>query len=314
MHGDQIPGGTTPKHHPSVPVALILIGLIVFFLGINWPIMKTGLESITPVWFAAVRVGAAALVVTTAGLATKRLRVPPRHDLPIVLTVGLGGIALQLGLVFTGLQFIPAGRSSVLLWTAGLWAVPMAAVVLREHMTGRRWVGLAVGIAGIVALFEPWQFDWSDRDILIGHGILLCAALVAGAIIVHTRGHRWASGPATALPWQLGIATIVLLVAAPLVEGAPEIDWSPGFIAIVAYEGIIATGFVSWARQVVALTLSAMTISLIFMGVPLVGLISSVIATGETVTLVGALGILGIGTGVAISVLTAAGEDSPRPR
>ena len=137
---------------------------------------------------------------------------------------------------------------------------------------------------------------------------------MAGGIIVHTRGHRWETGPAVALPWQLGIATAVLLIAAPIFEGAPEIDWSPRFIAIVAYEGIVATGFVSWARQIVALSLRAITISLIFMAVPLVGLLSSVIATGETVTVFGALGVLGIGTGVAISVLTATGGDAPRPR
>jgi drug/metabolite transporter (DMT)-like permease len=282
---------------------MLLLGTTVLALGINWPIMKTGLRSIDPVWFAVLRVSAAGVVIGAIAAVLGRLAPPPRHDWPVVASVGAGGIALNLFLVFTALQFVPAGRSSVLVWTAGLWAVPIAALTLREHMTPRRWTGLVAGVGGLVLLFEPWRFDWGDGKVLLGHGLLIAAAILQAGVIVHTRGHRWETGPTHALPWQMLVAASLLLVAAFAMEGLPEIDWSPGFAAIVAYQALLATGFAAWARQVVVLSLRATTVSLVMMAIPLVGLLASIVTLGERVSAIGLVGVTAIGVGVALSVL-----------
>ncbi|MBU1226093.1 MAG: DMT family transporter [Actinobacteria bacterium] len=288
---------------PAPATALGLLSVTVVLLGVNWPLMKIGLDSVEPVWFAVLRVATAGTVIGGIALLTGRLRLPPRHDWPVVASVGAGGIALNLVLVFTALQFVPAGRSSVLVWTAGLWTVPIAAVALRERMTGRRWAGLIAGIAGIVLLFEPWRFAWSEGDIVVGHGLLIASAVLQAAVIVHTRGHRWETGPTAALPWQMLLGTLLLLGVALVREGAPEIEWSMGFGAIVAYQALLATGFAAWAKQMVTLSLRATTVSLVLMAVPVVGLVSSVIILGETVSGVGIAGVVGIAFGVAVSLL-----------
>ena len=280
-----------------------MLGITVLILGINWPIMKIGLESIDPLWFAFVRVTAAGVVVSVVALAMGRLRPPPREDWPVVLSVGLAGTGIHLAILFTALQYVPAGRSSVLVWTAALWTVPIASVALKERMSPRRWVGLVAGIAGIVMLFEPWRFAWSDGDVLLGNGLLLGTAVLQGAVFVHTRAHRWKTGPTDALPWQMLTAAVPLLVVALVLEGAPRIDWSIGFGAIVAYQAVLATGFSAWSRQIVVLSLRATTVSLIMMAIPLVGMVASVVALDETVTLAAGIGVLAIGLGVAMSVL-----------
>lgn len=299
----------TPRLQPLGNVAAFLVlGATVLVLGLNWPIMKTGLESIGPLWFAVLRVAAAGVLVFAVSAVTGRLRPPPRHDVPVVLSVGAGAIALNLILVFTALQFVPAGRSSVLVWTAALWTVPIAAVALREHMTPRRWLALAAGITGIVLLFEPWQFDWSDGEVLFGHALLIGSAILQAAVIVHTRGHRWETSPTAALPWQLLVAAVILIVFALVREAAPEIDWSLGFALIVAYQALLATGFAAWAKQVVVLSLRATTVALVLMAIPLVGLLSSMVSLGETITWVGMLGVAGIAIGVAISIFAERAE------
>ena len=290
-------------HAPSPAAALVLLGITVLILGINWPIMKTGLDSIGPLWFAFLRVASAGLVISIAAAATGRFRVPPRQDWPLVMSVGLAGTGIHLALLFTALQFVPAGRSSVLVWTAALWVVPIAVIALGERMTPRRWIGLIAGIGGIILLFEPWRFAWSDGDVVLGNGLLLGTAVIQGAVIVHLRAHRWVSGPTTVLPWQMFVAAVPLLVVAMAVEGAPRIDWSPGFAAIVVYQAVFATGFAAWARQIVLLSLRATTVSLIMMSIPLVGLFASVVALDETVSPAAAVGVVAIGLGVALSVL-----------
>ncbi|MBI5157499.1 MAG: DMT family transporter [Acidimicrobiia bacterium] len=295
-----------PHHHParlSPARALTMLGITVVILGINWPIMKQGLESIDPLWFAFVRVTAAGMVVTAVAAAMGRLRPPPREDWPVVLSVGLAGTGIHLAILFTALQYVPAGRSSVLVWTAALWTVPIASVALQERMSPRRWVGLIAGIAGIVLLFEPWRFAWSDGDVVLGNGLLLGTAVLQGAVIVHTRAHRWRTGPTDALPWQMLTAAVPLLVAALAIEGPLHIDWSVGFAGIVAYQAVLATGFSAWSRQIVVLSLRATTVSLVMMAIPLVGIVASVVALDENVTFAAAVGVAAIGIGVAMSVL-----------
>ena len=191
----------------------------------------------------------------------------------------------------------------MLVWTAALWTVPIAAVALREHMSVRRWIGLAAGITGIVLLFEPWQFDWSNGEVVFGHALLIASAILQASVIVHTRGHRWESSPTVALPWQLLVATVLLGAFAAIREAAPEIDWSLGFVLIVAYQALLATGFSAWAKQVVVLRLRATTVSLTLMAIPLVGLLSSVVTLGESITWIGIVGVTGIGAGVAVIIL-----------
>ncbi len=110
-------------------------------------------------------------------MARRTLVVPPRRDLPIVASMALFRLTAVTVLVFTALELVPAGRSSVVVWTSSLWTVPIAAIFLGERMTGARWVGLSLGIAGVLALFEPWGFDWTEPGVAVGHALLILAAI-----------------------------------------------------------------------------------------------------------------------------------------
>jgi drug/metabolite transporter (DMT)-like permease len=206
-------------------------------------------------------------------------------------------------MVFTGLQLIPPGRSSVIVWTASLWTVPLAAAFLGEKMVGRRWVGLWLGISGVVVLFEPWRLSWSEPDVILGHALLILAAMTNAATSVHIRGHRWTMTPLQAVPWQLAGAAIILLILALVTDGIPEIDWTGQLGWIVAYQGLLATGTAFWAQIVILRNLAAVSTNLTLMAVPVVGVVSSALFVGEEVTgtLVG--GLVLIIAGVTINLL-----------
>jgi drug/metabolite transporter (DMT)-like permease len=280
----------------------LMLWATILILGINWPLNTLALRSVSSLWFTVLRASGATLVIAVLSLANGRLRPPPRGDWPVVVSVGVGGIAGVYGLVFTALRFVPPGRSSVLVWTSGLWAVPIAAVALRERMSLLRWTGLTVGIAGIVMLFEPWRFRWSDHDILVGHILLVLAAILQAAVAVHMRGHRWQSSPADVLVWELLLAAGALTGAALLREGWPAVRWSWSFAANLTFQAVLASGFAMWAKQAVLQRMRATSVTSTMMAIPVIGLISSVIVLGESVTLVGMLGVVAIIAGVATSV------------
>ncbi|HLF61573.1 MAG TPA: DMT family transporter [Acidimicrobiia bacterium] len=290
-----------------------LLVTVVLVLGLNWPVMATGIQAITPLWMGAFRVAGAAIVVITIGVVRGKLALPLRADLPILISLAVFRLAAVFVLVFTALQLVPPGRSSVVVWTTSLWTVPIAAIFLGERMSGRRWVGLLLGIAGVIVVFEPWSFDWDNRGVALGHGLLILAAITNAATSVHIRRHRWAITPLEAIPWQLIGATALLVVLGLAVEGVPAIHWTPQLILVVLYQGVLATGIAFWAQIVILRNLSAVSTNLTLMAVPVVGVVSSAILLGEQITVSLAIGLVLVVIGVAINLLAEKGKEGFGP-
>ena len=292
----------------------LLLAFAVVVLGMNWPIMSIGLESFTPLWMAAFRVGVAAVVVGVVGACTGNAVVPSRRDLPIVLSVAIFRLATVMVLVFSGLRLVPAGRASVLVWTSALWTVPIAANVLGERMSRRTWTGLAIGIVGVVVLSELWGNNWRQPDVIVGTLLLVIAAIINAATAVHIRGHRWTIDPLQALPWQLLIATLPLIVAGFVVDGPPDVDWTPELMWILAYQAILASGGALWAQVIVLQHVSAISTNVMMMGVPVVGVVSSSLVLHEPVTATLVVGIGLVIAGVAVNLRRPRGgspDDAP---
>lgn len=286
------------------PAIYLLLATVVLVLGLNWPIMATALESITPIWMGVFRVAGAAAVVTTIGAVQGKMSVPPRRDLPMIVSLAVFRLAAVFVLVFTALELVPPGRSSVVVWTTSLWTVPIAAVFLGERMSGRRWVGLALGVGGVVVLFEPWAFDWEEPGVALGHALLILAAITNAATAVHIRGHRWTITPLEAIPWQLLGAAVPLVPLALIVDGPPVIDWTPQLVWIVLYQGMLATGIAFWAQIVILRNFSAVSTNLTLMAVPVVGVVSSAVLLGEDVTTALGIGLVLVIAGVALNLLS----------
>jgi drug/metabolite transporter (DMT)-like permease len=291
-----------PATLSRVAVYPLLVAVVVI-LGINWPFLATGLESIEPIWMVVFRLVGGAVTVLTFSAATGRLIRPPRQDYPMILSVAVFRLALVFILVFTALTIVPPGRSSILTWTAALWTVPIAVAFGGEHMNGLRWLGLTVGIGGIILVFDPFRLDWTDTRVVLGHVMLLTAAILNSSVSVHVRRHRWASSPLALLPWQLLVATIPMLLIALITEGIPSIDWTTQLAAIVIYQGTLASAFALWGQLTVLRSLPAISTNIGLMGVPVVGLLASSVLVDEPLTFSVVTGLILVLAGVAVSVI-----------
>lgn len=272
------------RHGLTAGRALLLLGLLVVMWGANWPIMKAGLKIVPPFWFAVERLGFGALTLFLVLGLTGRLRLPPRHDLPVLLAVGLLQMALFLALVNTALQVVPAGRSAVLAYTTPLWVAPGAALFLGERMTRGRVIGLALGLGGLVVLFNPLVFPWHDGDAVLGNALLLVAALAWSIAILVIRRHRWHASPLQLVPWQMLVAMLPLTVAAVALEGPPVANLSWDYLLLMGYNGPLATGLCYVIALTLTLALPAVTVSLGFLAIPAAGVLASTLALGEPLT------------------------------
>ena len=121
------------------------------------------------------------------GLALRRVAWPVRATFPVILSVGLLHMGAFAALVSLGLQHVPAGRSVVLAYTTPLWVIPAARLFLGEPIGPGRRAGLLLGLAGLILIFNPLAFDWSDRAAIFGNALVLLAALCWAANIVYVR-------------------------------------------------------------------------------------------------------------------------------
>ena len=280
--------------------AFWLLGAVVVLWGANWPIMKVGLESISPLWFGGLRMAGGAAVLFALLAVLGRLRLPVRHDWPVVLSVGLLHMTLTTALMYFGLTYVEAGRAALLSYTTPLWVAPLAAPLLGETLGWRRVAGVAVGMSGLAALFNPLGFDWNDPHTVIGNGILTVSAMVWAVAILHVRKHKWHGTPLDLAPWQMAIAGVLLCGGAVVVEDAGAIQWSGWLGANLAYNGVVASAFCFWAMLTVMRSLPAVTTSTASLAIPVSGVLFSALALGEvlTPTLLGGLAL--IVTGVAL--------------
>jgi drug/metabolite transporter (DMT)-like permease len=266
---------------PSAGQGAVFLVVAVLAWGLTWPINKAVLEAMSPYWMAAFRSAIAAAALACFFLPRGRLVVPSKADMPVLVSITLLHMVGFSVLAAIGLQLVPVGRSVVLAYTTPLWVMPGAALFLGERFTFRRVLGLALGLAGLGVLFNPFAFDWHDRASLLGHGALLAAAFCWAASILHIRGHAWRSTPLQLLPWETFLATAILFGIA-LVSGPwPEVEWNAKLLALLAATSVLGSTIPYWAVAMAGRGLPAGTVSLGLLGAPVVGVVAAMAALGE---------------------------------
>ncbi len=284
---------------PMATAFRLLFAAVILFGG-AWPVTKYALADATPLWFGTGRAALAALVAALLLLALGRLRWPAAEDRRALAFLGL----LQLGgffaLTHLAVALVPAGRTAVLSNVVTYWLIPLSVLLLGEKVSPVRWAAAAVGMAGAAVLIGPWAVDWSDRQGVYGHLMLVAAGLLWSIAIIASR--KWP--PKTAmldlLPWCFAIGTLVLLPLALLME--PEGGVGAGAWLPLLYIGLIAAPIGTWCVIEAGRQLPGAVSSVGFLMVPAFGVLISTIWLGEPL----GWDVLAGGGLIVISVILAA--------
>jgi drug/metabolite transporter (DMT)-like permease len=278
---------------------------VVLAWGLVWPVNKVLLESLSPLWLMAVRSAIATAALFAIAGARGRLAPPSRADVPVVLSITLLHMVGFGVFAAWGLQTVPTGRSVVLAYTTPLWVVPGAALFLGERLTTRRLAGVAIGMLGLLTLFNPVTFDWTSREAVLGNGAILLAALLWATSILHIRAHRWRATPFDLVPWEMLLATVILVPLALVMDGPLAASWNAAFTALMLYAAIPGTAVAYWATAAASRALPAVTTSLGLLATPLVSTVVATLWLGEPLPLSLVIAIALILGGIAIGALEA---------
>jgi drug/metabolite transporter (DMT)-like permease len=275
---------------------------VVIAWGLTWPVNKVILESLPPLWMMAVRSAVATVALFVISIWRGRLALPPKADLPVLLSITLLHMVGFALLAAWGLQQVSTGRSVVLAYTTPLWVTPGASLFLGERLTVRRLAGVVIGLLGLLVLFNPLAFDWANRTAVLGNGAIIMAALLWAASILHIRGHRWHCTPFDLVPWEMLLATAILMPLAVATSKIPDAEWNVRLVTLLLYAGVPGTALAYWAIAVASRNLPAVTTSLGLLATPVVSVVIATIWLGETPTLPLLAAIVLILGGVAIGV------------
>jgi drug/metabolite transporter (DMT)-like permease len=291
----------------------LLLACLALVWGVHWPIAKIGLRDLPPFTYGAFRVATGLAVIVALVAARRGLRPPSRHDLPIVVSVGLGQMAAGIVLMNLALPLVSAGRSAILVYTMPLWVALIQLPALRAGGGARQAAGLVIGLVGIAVLLNPGAIDWTSQGELLGSAGLLLSAFLWGATTIHLRHHEWKSSPLVLMPWQLLVALVPLVLAALVLEAGRSIHWEPTAIAAVLFSGPLATALAFWLSQSISRSLSPLATTMGFLAVPVVGLAASSVMLGEPLTVLDLAGATITFFGIVLVSAASSKAEPPRP-
>lgn len=272
--------------------SLLWLALMVLLWGLSWPATKLALNTVPPLWLAAIRFGSAALCLFGLLAVRGKLVLPTRVDWPIVASNGFLQMMVFTGLGMIAMVHVDTSRAVLLAYTTPLWGVVVGWLALRQTPTRWQLAALLLGLAGIGLICSPWEMDWSAPGAVMGAAFLLVGAISWSVVILHIKRHCWSASPLALAPWQMLLATVPLAAIAYGLEGAPtEIAWDLRLVELLVFIGPIATSacFVISAEH--GRRVSTFTMSNFTLGVPLIGILASVLFLGNQLTVLFAAGL-----------------------
>jgi drug/metabolite transporter (DMT)-like permease len=273
---------STVQHHAVPTSSLLLVAILSLVWGCTWTVLKLGVTELPPLTFRAATLPFAGLgLLLLAKLSGGSIRIP-RSLWPRVASLALFNVAAWNALVVFGIQQMPAGRSSILAFTLPIWSVLFSLWLLHEPLSGRKLVGLAVGMTGMAILLGEDIFNVQRAP--VGALLIIGAAMSWGMGTVLLR--RWTPPlPQNTLTgWMLLVGWIPLALAAPLLDAHPLTSLAAmsgtAWFAVL-YNVFLAGTLAHWAWYRMARTLPVAVSSLSSLPVPVVGVFSGMLFLSE---------------------------------
>lgn len=293
-------GNTGQKLSPADGFAALVV-IVVW--GLNFVVMRWGLDALSPLLLCALRFVLASLPFVWW------MRRPANVSWAVLAAYGLAQGVGQFGLLFVGMQMgMPAGMASVVLQTQAFITLLLAAVLLGERPQRWQWWGLCVAIGGLVVIGAS-HGDGAAQMTAVGFVLTLgaalmwsCANLIGRAAAKH--------GPYDPLPfvvWSSVFPVLPLLGLSLWLEGGWTHMWeqvqaaSPLAWGSVVYLALLSTllGYGLWTRLLQRYPAS--TVAPLSLLVPVIGLMSAMVLLGEFPSRWQWLGTAGVLLGMVIN-------------
>lgn len=282
-----------------VPPAVAFVGCA-FIWGTTWLAIKAGYGGLGALWGGSLRFLLAAALMLPFAFAV-RAPWPRGREWFVVAFVGVWLFGVDYGFIYWGEQHIDSGLTAVVFATAPVFTAVFAPfVVPSERVTLRHLVALAVGLAGLVLVFQP-SAGLSRASLAGMLAIVVSAAAAAGSSLVMRRWGR-ALHPAPLNVGAMAIGGVVLGATALLLGERPSLPATGAAWVSLGYLVVLGSvvAFLLYWRLLGAWP--AQRASLVVLMTPIVALVAGSLA-GERLDAVQWVGSLVVIASVAVALV-----------
>jgi drug/metabolite transporter (DMT)-like permease len=260
--------------------AVVALGATLVIWAFSWIVMKLVLRYAGPFEFCALRYTLGAVLLFAVLVIMRRPLAPP--PLAGTIVTGLAQTAAFQGLGQLALTSGGTGHVVLLAYAMPFWAVLLAWLLLSERPTRRHWIGLALAAIGLTCVIAPWHGLGNPVSTVLALLGGLCWAL--GTVTSKRMFQRHQPDPLTFTAWQMAFGAAALGIVAFFVPERP-IEWSPTFIAGLAYSVILATSLAWTLWLLVVRRLPTAVASVSSLAVPVLSVLMAWAVLHETPTL-----------------------------
>jgi drug/metabolite transporter (DMT)-like permease len=263
----------------SSSTLLLLAGLSLVW-GINWPAMKFVLADVPVLTFRSLCLWITGpTLLLLARLGGERIGVPSR-EWPALLLASFCNVTLWYFGTGMGVSLIAAGRAALLAYTMPVWVALFSAILLREHLGMRRFVGLVLGMTGIAVLLAPDAAAFRAAPLGAFYVLLAAAGWATGTVTM--KAVRFTRSVAQMTGWQLIIGGSPIVLAALWHDPPPHLLSLPGETQLVlVYIIILPMIFGQWAWFKTLDRMPGTVAAIGSLAVPIIGLLSSALLLDE---------------------------------
>lgn len=278
------------------PKDLLLALVIVVAWGVNFVVIKVGLDGVPPMLLGALRFAAAAF---PAVFFVKRPQIQWRWLFAYGATISFGQFAFLFFAMHVGM---PAGLASLVLQAQAFFTLVFAALFLHERFRGQNVLGLVISAAGVAVI----GMKGGHAMTVAGFGLTLCAAVswALGNIVAKKAGQIDLVG---LVVWASLVPPLPFLALSYAFEGPRQIAAALSHIELssvfaVVYLAFVATllGYSLWGRLLSRYP--AAQVAPFSLLVPIVGLTSASVLLNERLTPVQIAGAGLVMAGLAVNV------------
>jgi O-acetylserine/cysteine efflux transporter len=254
---------------------------VVVLWGLNFVVIKTGLQGLSPMLLGALRFAAASLPFL---LWVGKPDLPWRYIIAYGLAQGLG----QFGFLFWGLQLgMTAGMASVVMQMQAFFTLLLAAPFLGERARSWQLWGLILAFIGLIAIASA-HGEGPGQMTLIGFMLTACAAFMwaCSNIVVRLANENGNYEPFPFIVWTSLVPIFPFTGIAIWTEGWPSVEAQ---IMSLNLTSIASVFYLAWLATLLAYTLwttllqrhTAGKVTPFSLLVPVVGLAAASVVYGE---------------------------------
>ncbi|MCC6612360.1 MAG: DMT family transporter [Anaerolineae bacterium] len=258
------------------------------------------LQVIPPFTLLTIRLLLGILVLALILIARRPAGLP--KNVPSLLAVGFLGFGVSVGLQFVGTDLSTAVNGALITSAAPAFILIFAALLLREQMTMRRVLAVALASVGVLLIVDLTKVDLSS-DLFLGNAALVGAALTWGlySVLVRRVSETTDTLMVTLIAFCGGLLLTIPLALIEL-QSRPIGTIDVPVVLGILYLGVVSTAGAMWFWNRAFALVDAGTASLTFFAQPLVGALLGALLLGQSLTGAAVIGGLLIAAGVLLAM------------